>query len=258
MSEEKNIVPWADDTLPDTTPEQTLKDFQNLGTSLSAIGAAGGLPFINPDKATGIWCYGAERIQAQEGSQWVLNPRTIMHGYRAWVDGVLKGERMVSAFEECPAPSALGEWTPYAELAYSIELVCLDGDDKGTRCLFATNSSGGREFFAELYKGVKTHIATPYPVMELGCSSYIHKKYGRIYKPLFKPLRWLDKAALTELFAAPQVAAGRAPAEPKAAGAKSAAAAPETTRAQARSRTPEPQPGIRPSAAPARRRRVQS
>ena len=260
MTDERDLVPWALDE-GDLTPEQQLQSLQKLGTSLSTAATSGGLPFINPDKGTGIWCYGAERIEVEQGSEWILNPREIKHGYRAWVDGTLKAERMVSGFEDCPTPQSLGEWASYATLGYSVPLLCLTGEDKGLQCIYATNSAGGHEFFAEFYKGIKTHIKTPFPVVHLETSFYQHKTYGRIYKPLFKPLRWLDTAALKAL-ASRQVDAGRAPEKPAAqpaAGVDAAAEKAERARAtRARPGRAAPSQPDPVKAEPVRRRRVAS
>ena len=110
------------------------------------------------------------------------------------VDAVL-GEQMARVGEPPIQRGALAdvgsEWTP----CVSFELVCLTGEDKGVNVLYKTNSVGGRRAFADMMQLVAAAMDDTegkcVPVVNLDCDSYPHKKYGKIYTPIFDIKKWV-------------------------------------------------------------------
>ena len=114
------------------------------------------------------------------------------------------------------ATAAPTEWTPCC----AFELVCLSGEDKGTNVLYKTNSVGGRRAFADMMQLIAAAMDEPegkcVPIVNLDADSYPHKKYGKIYTPIFDVKMWVMPDA-QELGGAPaqQVEEQAAPAEGK-------------------------------------------
>lgn len=178
----------------------------------------GGLPFLRMGK-DGEWVYGADSTEVEEKSLWAVNPFTMSMGFVAWgtgaQEGSVLGEKM-ARIDEVPIqrgnlPEVGAEWTP----CVSFELVCLTGEDKGTNVLYKTNSVGGKRAFADMMQLIANAMDDPegkcVPIVELDCDSYPHKKYGKIYTPIFDVKKWVMPDA-QEL--------GGAPAEEKAAPAE--------------------------------------
>tara|TARA_R110000787_G_scaffold156351_2_gene270252 strand:+ start:3202 stop:3885 length:684 start_codon:yes stop_codon:yes gene_type:complete len=145
----------------------------------------------------GIWIYGAEDTEVAASSVFVIEPASYSAGFIAWDDGVLVDERM-SVAGKAPVtladlPSVHGDgWSPQVAFA----LLCLEGADEGVQMLFKSSSKGGRTAISELLQSIidrgnagKSELC---PVVELGNSHYMHKKYGKIYTPVLKIVDWMD------------------------------------------------------------------
>lgn len=166
----------------------------------AAKSTLGGLPFLRMGK-DGEWVYGADNTDVEEGSLWAINPFSMSMGFIAWgpegsaTEGTVLGEQMAvigqPPVQRGNLPDVGGEWTPCC----SFELVCLTGEDKGTNVLYKTNSVGGRRVFADVMQLVAAAMDDPegkcVPVVNLDCDSYAHKKYGKIYTPVFDIKKWV-------------------------------------------------------------------
>jgi hypothetical protein len=146
---------------------------------------------------TGHWCFGADQTEIEEGSQWAVNPFSFVHGFIAWGDGEVLGERMASVSDPLPEldtapPGAKKGW----ETQVGMSLKCLNGEDAGMEARFTTTSVGGKRAVQSLAVAiagqVDTDQAKPVPVVELDTEHYQHKSYGRIYTPIFKVLEWVS------------------------------------------------------------------
>lgn len=203
----------------------------------TTIVGAGGKPFLRLLKS-GEWVYGAENIDVQDGSQWAVNPVTLMHGYACWVDSELRGEIMVSMTEPKPIRPGPIDGTPYKEQR-SFELRCVNGDDEGTEVLFKTTSYGGMKMCDGFLGEIRDHLMSgfPCPIVTLDSEHYEHKKFGRIYNPLMAVAGWCDMNGNLQVpvYAAVdhQVEASPAPVAPPARQRRAAAApaAPPATKA---------------------------
>jgi len=185
-----NITTFSAANLPSVT---------SLSTALRAleteVGAAG-VVILKMDK-TGHWVFGADQTEVDDGSTWAVNPFSFVHGYIAWGDGEVLGEKMVSVsqplpeLEEAP-PMARKGW----ETQVGMSMKCLSGEDKGMEVRYTTTSVGGKRSVQALAVAIATQVDTdpklPVPIVNLEKEHYSHKSYGRIYTPIFKIAKWMS------------------------------------------------------------------
>jgi len=185
-----NITTFSAANLPSVT---------SLSTALRAletdVGAAG-VVILKMDK-TGHWVFGADQTEVEDDSTWAVNPFSFVHGFIAWGDGEVLGEKMVSVsqplpeLEEAP-PMARKGW----ETQVGMSMKCLSGDDKGMEVRYTTTSVGGKRSVQALAVAIATQVDTdpklPVPIVLLEKEHYSHKSYGRIYTPIFKITSWMS------------------------------------------------------------------
>jgi hypothetical protein len=151
---------------------------------------------IKMDK-TGHWAYGVDQLEVGKNSEWAVNPYSFIHGFVAWGEGELLGQKMVPitqplpALEEAPQGARKG-WEP--QIGFSMK--GLDGQDKDVEVLFATASVGGRRAVQNLGNALANHINdepdTPVAIIKLGHEFYTHDRYGKIFTPIFEIVAWAD------------------------------------------------------------------
>ena len=207
-----NLVTFAGANLPAVA---------SLATSLrkleSAAGPAG-IVILKMDR-TGHWVFGADQTEVEEGSNWAVNPFSFVHGFIAWGDGEVLGEKMASVSDPLPEldaapPGAKKGW----ETQVGMSLKCITGEDTGMEARFTTTSVGGKRAVQELAVAIAAQVekdqTAPVPIVTLGNEHYQHKSYGRIYTPSFGILEWVSLTADAPVVAetavvAPAPAAGR-------------------------------------------------
>ena len=193
----------------------------SLATSLrkleSAAGPAG-IVILKMDR-TGHWVFGADQTETQDGSHWAVNPFSFVHGFIAWGDGEVLGEKMASVSDPLPEldaapPGAKKGW----ETQVGMSLKCISGEDTGMEARFTTTSVGGKRAVQELAVAIAAQVekdqTAPVPIVTLGNEHYQHKSYGRIFTPSFGVLEWVSLTADAPSVAetaveAPAPAAGR-------------------------------------------------
>jgi hypothetical protein len=170
----------------------------SLATSLRAleqdVGAVGSV-IIKMDK-TGHWVFGADQTEAEDGAKWAVNPFSFVHGYIAWGEGEVLGEKMVSVSEPLPAldvapPNAKRGW----ETQVGMSLKCISGEDEGMEARYTVTSVGGKRAVQALAVAIANQVdadqSKPVPVVKLKKEHYQHKSYGRIYTPIFEIVEWV-------------------------------------------------------------------
>lgn len=199
-----------------TFSQANLPAVASLSTALRSLEnnvAPAGVAILKMDK-TGHWVYGADQTEIEDDSTWAVNPFSFVHGFIAWGDGEVLGEKMVSVSQPLPelegAPSAAKRgW----ETQVGLSLKCLTGEDKGLEVRFSTTSVGGKRSVQALAVAIASKVETdqskPVPVIYLKKEHYQHKSYGKIYTPVFEIVEWVGMAA----DASPDVAKEEAPAE---------------------------------------------
>ena len=144
----------------------------------------------------GVWVYGADSIEVEEGSFWALAPNSLQFGFCAWDDGVCVGEEMSHvgepAIPKSKLPDVGAEWKEQT----GVNMVCISGADKGTQVTYKVSSLSGRKALSALFDTIvkraqkgKTDVT---PVIELLVDSYKHKKYGKIYTPILDVKEWRE------------------------------------------------------------------
>jgi hypothetical protein len=180
---------------------------RTLEQDVGAVGTA----IIKMDK-TGHWVYGADQTEVDDESTWAVNPFSFVHGFIAWGDGEVLGEKMVSVTQPLPElesapPNAKKGW----EQQVGMMIKCISGEDKGLEARYTVTSVGGKRAIQALGVAIAEQIekdqSKPVPVVKLKKDHYQHKSYGRIYTPVFEILEWVSMDGEPEA----EVAAEEAP-----------------------------------------------
>jgi hypothetical protein len=203
----------------------------SLATSLRSIATdvgPAGVVILKMDK-TGHWVFGADQTEVEDDATWAINPFSFVHGFIAWGDGEVLGEKMASVSQPLPelevAPAAAKRgW----ETQVGMSLKCLTGEDKGMEARFTTTSVGGKRavqaLAVALAEQVEKDQTKPVPVIKLKKDHYAHKSYGKIYTPVFNVIEWVGMDAETESTPESALTAAVAAEEAPAAGRRRRAA----------------------------------
>ena len=176
-----------------------LPAISTLSSALKSISASAGpvgVVILKMDKG-GHWVFGADQTEVEDDSTWAVNPFSFVHGFIAWGDGEVLGEKMVAVSQPLPEideapPGAKKGW----EQQIGMSLKCLTGDDAGMEARFTTTSVGGKRgvqtIAAALAEQVDVDQTRPVPVVRLKKDHYQHKSYGKIYTPIFEIVEWVS------------------------------------------------------------------
>lgn len=184
-----NITAFAKAGLPAVTSLSTA--LRNIEVDVGPAGTA----ILKMDK-TGHWVFGADQTEAEEGSKWAVNPFSFVHGFIAWGDGEVLGEKMVSVSQPLPElepapPQSKKGW----ETQVGMSLKCISGEDAGLEARYSTTSVGGKRAVQTLAAAIAAQVekdqSKPVPVVQLKKEHYQHKSYGRIYTPVFEIVEWV-------------------------------------------------------------------
>lgn len=188
-----NIVTFSQANLPAVASLSTA--LRSLENNVSPAGVA----ILKMDK-TGHWVFGADQTEVEDDATWAVNPFSFVHGFIAWGDGDVLGEKMVSVSQPLPEldgapPAAKRGW----ETQVGLSLKCISGEDKGLEVRFSTTSVGGKRAVQALAVAIANQVeadqATPVPVIYLKKEHYQHKSYGKIYTPVFEIKEWVGMDA---------------------------------------------------------------
>ena len=196
-----------------TFSQANLPSVSSLSTALRALEkdvGPSGVVILKMDK-TGHWVFGADQTEIEDGSTWAVNPFSFVHGYIAWGDGEVLGEKMVPVTQPLPEldaapPSAKKGW----ESQVGMSLKCLTGDDQGMEARYTTTSVGGKRSVQTLALAIAAQVekdqSKPVPVVRLKKDHYTHKSYGKIFTPVFEVVEWASMDGKTEEVDAPEEA----------------------------------------------------
>jgi hypothetical protein len=166
-----------------------------LRVAAQSAAPAGGTVILKMDR-TGHWVFGADQDEVEPGSKWAVNPYSFVHGYIAWGDGQVLGEKMAPMTEPLPEveaapPGASKGW----EMQIGFSLKCISGEDAGMEARYTATSVGGKRSVQELALAVAEQAdkdsSKIVAVVTLGKDHYQHKSYGRIYTPVFDVVEWV-------------------------------------------------------------------
>ena len=188
-----NIATFSQANLPAVASLSTA--LRSLENDVSPAGVA----ILKMDK-TGHWVFGADQTEVEDDATWAVNPFSFVHGFIAWGDGDVLGEKMVSVSQPLPEldgapPAAKRGW----ETQVGLSLKCLNGEDKGLEVRFSTTSVGGKRAVQALAVAIANQVEAdqtkPVPVILLKKEHYQHKSYGKIYTPVFEIKEWVGMDA---------------------------------------------------------------
>lgn len=179
----------------------------SLSTALRALEAEtgpAGVVILKMDK-TGHWVFGADQTEVEPDATWAVNPFSFIHGFIAWGDGEVLGEKMVSVSQPLPEMEAAPAGAKRGwETQVGMSLKCLSGEDKDMEARFSSTSVGGKRAVQTLAVAIANQVeqdqSKPVPVVRLKKDHYSHKSYGKIYTPVFEIVEWvgMDGEAVQE------------------------------------------------------------
>lgn len=200
MAENNAVIAFKSAGLPSVDVGQYRKALANASQQIQV---SGGIPFLKMAKQDGCWIYGAKDTEVEEGALWAINPLSLKVGFVCWnpKGGAPLGKQMVSIFQTplniADMPNLGATWDDNI----SLEMMCINGEDKGVTVEYTANSYGGKKAFATLVAAIQRQLdADPknlVPVVALTNDSYKSPQYGLIYNPIFDIKSWMamDSAA---------------------------------------------------------------
>jgi hypothetical protein len=177
----------------------SVKSLSSALRSIESSASATGMAILKMDK-TGHWVFGADQTEVEDDSLWAINPFSFVHGYIAWGDGEVLGEKMVSVAEPLPEldPAPGGAKRGW-EMQIGMTLACTTGEDEGMQARYSVTSVGGKRAVQALAVAIAEQVdkdqAKPVPVIRLKKEHYQHKSYGRIFTPVFDIVKWVSMDA---------------------------------------------------------------
>jgi hypothetical protein len=184
-----------------------------LGLANIARAAPARVGFLKMDKS-GIWSFGAEENVIEADAEVYIDPRGFVHGWQCWADTEIPGVQaellgtLVSPMTQ-PVPAKPEDVPENGREWASLLGVSLLTD--GHKLTYTTTSVGGLNAVAKLAEAIAIQYrkdkASFIPVVSLGTESYKHKKYGKIYTPVFNITGWTDELpeeAMAQPLAAPK------------------------------------------------------
>jgi len=159
------------------------------------VGPAGSV-ILKMDKR-GDWVYGADQTEVDDGTTWAVNPFSFVHGFIAWGDGEVLGEKMVSVSQPLPEMDAAPAGAKKGwETQVGMSLKCISGPDNGLEVRYSVTSVGGKRAVQGLAVAIAQQVESdqtkPVPVVVLKRDHYTHKSYGKIYTPVFEVQEWMS------------------------------------------------------------------
>jgi hypothetical protein len=239
-----------------TTPKQTglgalgalRTGLQNVRTKMPEVASS---PYLRLLK-DGDWVFGQEDNAIAKGTEAVINPLSIKHGYSCWTNrqpGQGKNENLGEIMVGLNAPlPAIHELPQHSDPVtgnvcqwkdqMSVDVKFLTGKHKGAQVLYKVSSVGGLNACKGVLDAILARLdedtAFVCPIITLDSDHYKHATYGKTYVPKIEVIGWMDLEGHEE-------------------DADEDDGAPEPVTAKLTAPEPEPEPAA--EEAPARRRR---
>jgi len=185
--------------LPDDYAAQLMSGIAQA-RAVTKISGFGGKDLLRLNEKDGTWNFGQSKEDVQTGSRWVINTRSIMHGYTCWVERGKKNELALDAM--VPVTQDKGVQPPPIEGreckdTRSFDLKCIDGADKDLEAHYKSASDGCIRavdaLMGKIYSQVAVNKVYVYPVVVLESESYWNAKWGKdIFKPIFRQVGWAN------------------------------------------------------------------
>jgi hypothetical protein len=191
---------------------------------------AGGTGFLKIDTQTGEWTFGQEGTVPPADAVWAVIPATFATGFAAWKGKTLEGKRMALIGTPPIDPNTLGPVVAQNgwQESVAVGLILIESPSHpelvGTPVIFETVSVGGLEAWNKLFDATIARARAGSedfnPIVTLANSSYEHKVWGTVYKPVFVLDDWDTPENITKEFGdGPTIQLGKDNNDPQAEGA---------------------------------------
>ena len=149
----------------------------------------------------GVWLFGRQHTVVEDGSHWVVNPWTFMHGFVRFDNNKKAPDECLTsasanqplpAIEELPNKPGL-EWQEQR----TVQMKCISGTDAGREMVFKTSTVGGIDTWKDLLAAVRDWISSGQhggnvlPIVLLEKDSYQHGVHGRVWFPVLRIIDWM-------------------------------------------------------------------
>lgn len=177
-----------------------------------------GKPILKLDKDSGDWFFGQEDTPLHKTDLLAVNPASFKHGFIAFDGNAVAfdedgeaAEILLPITQPLPYRDELprleepkkkrnarggGDRTPRWMDQLAIELIVIDGKNKGAEMVFKPTSVGGLRMCAKLIGEVARRLDAGetdiVPLVELYSSSYNHRTYGEVFNPEHAIVEWKD------------------------------------------------------------------
>ena len=235
-----------------------------------------GSPFLRMG-TDGEWVFGQDDNVVKAGTEAVINPLSIRHGYTCWTNrGKAEGknenlgEDMFRLSEPVPMAHELvqhkdpktGAACPWKD-QLSMDVKFMDGKHKGVQVLFKTSSVGGmnacRGLMDAMLERLDEDTEFVCPIISIDNDSYKHKSYGKTYVPKLEIIGWAnldgEEEGADEDEDQPKLAPAKVEPEPEPAPTRRASRVPVTEVADEAPEEVDEAPAPADEEPPARRRR---
>lgn len=164
----------------------------------------------------GLWAFGAENNEIDDDDRFLLDIETLATGFVCWTNYSKEelakkkkneklGTRMllISQGEVDPATLPDHGWEWRRQVGFRGRF--LNDPYAGKAAVFESSSGGGDDAFSavtaaimqklqsDIASGVDPADLAIYPVIRFAHTYYMHKTYGKVYKPVFDIVGWADK-----------------------------------------------------------------
>ena len=198
-----------------------IEKMKSLGRKMTQQAYFGGgtedmKPILQLDKDEGYWRFGSDGDELTEKDVIAVNPASFRHGYVAFgkegtgvaltLDGD-SAEVMVPFDFDPPIRDELPELElvrfkrgeperePDWKFCRSVDMVVVEGPNKGAEFVYKPTSRGGGRMVAKLQAEIGRRMEDGteecVPLIELFSESYKHRTYGKIYNPTFEIIEWV-------------------------------------------------------------------
>jgi hypothetical protein len=178
-------------------------------TRASMPAMSGGTPYLRLLRDGG-WAMGAEDSPIANGTEAIINPLSIQHGYSCWTDRGPKegkneklGEEMwkitqvkkgVHELPQMVDPRTQANCTWKDQMSFELKMV--DGKYAGQQAMYSATSVGGLRLIGEVLAALEAKLDTGsmyiFPVVRISSDSYQHSSYGKTYTPVMEIVGWAD------------------------------------------------------------------
>lgn len=165
-------------------------------------------PFLKFVK--GVFQFGVDDEELPIGTKLIPNMEELKAGYIKWEDGEPVDENMCCISEGTrPTRDDCGDldkngWPIDPNGVTSdpwqlTNILPMKEPETGQEFVFTTGSHGGISAIGKLagqYGRQRSDHKDQLPIIEIGTTSYRHKKYGEVHKPVFKLVNWASEEEL--------------------------------------------------------------